>query len=357
MSNLPSNPTPTPAPTPDPAPEQPPENTAWHLIARPTGLVERDHFEVRTSRMRAPKSGEVLVRNIFLMVPASMRLWMNADDSYLPAQPLGEVMRGITVGVVDRSNAPDLPVGTFVTGMGGWQRFWVGPAHAWEPLRRHPDIPLSTYLGPLGLQGLTAYCGLTDVCQPVAGETLVVTAAAGNVGSLVCQIGKRLGLRVVGIAGGPEKCEWLLESCGVDGAIDYRNDDVGTRLDQLCPDGIDVVFENVGGPVLDRILERINRNARIALCGLVSTYYGARPPAGQSPVNLMNLVNQRATMRGFIVRDYLPRMAEVRDLLTPWVLDGSLVHREEFSAGLESAPAAMNRLARGENLGLQFVYI
>lgn len=327
-------------------------NTAWHLIARPTELVDRSHFDVRSEPVPEPGPGEALVRNRYLMVPASMRIWMDEGDSYLPEQPLGAVMRGITAGIVEHSTDPRLPAGTFVTGMGGWQQYSVSPARAWAAVDQHPDIPLTAYLGPLGLQGLTAYCGLTDVGQPKPGETLVVTAAAGSVGSLVCQIGTKLGLRVIGIAGGPEKCAWLRDSCGVDGAIDYRGDDVAARLDELCPDGIDVAFENVGGPVLDLILERINRNARIALCGLVSSYSGGEQTAGRA---LMNLVNQRGLIRGFIVRDYMARMAEVREILTPWVLDGSLIHREEFSDGLDSTPEAMNRVARGQNSGLQFV--
>lgn len=258
-------------------------NTAWYLASRPTDLVDRGHFDVRTTPVSPLSDGEVLVRNEYLMIPASMRLWMNEGDSYMPEQPLDAVMRGITAGVVEKSASPRLPVGTYVTGMGGWQQYSVTPARAWAPVQRHPEIPLTAYLGPLGLQGLTAYCGLTEVGQAAAGETLVVTAAAGSVGSLACQIGKRLGLRVVGIAGGPQKCRWLLEQCGVDGAVDHRGDDVAARLDELCPDGIDVVFENVGGAVLDLILERINRNARIALCGLVSTYQGgvSRPQAGR----------------------------------------------------------------------------
>ncbi len=222
------------------------------------------------------------------------------------------------------------------------------------PLAPHPDIRLTAYRSVLDFQGLTAYCGLTEIGRPVAGETLVVTAAAGSVGSLVCQIGKKLGLRVIGIAGGPEKCAFLRETCGVDGAIDYKNSDVGARLDELCPDGIDVVFENVGGPVLDLLLDRINLYARIALCGLVSTYFGGEQTAGRS---LMQLVNQRGTMQGFIAFDFIPKYAETMAILTPWVLDGSLVHHEEVLEGLESAPVAMNRLSRGENKGLQLVRI
>lgn len=330
------------------------KNTAWYLRSRPEGEVEPGHFDVRTEPIPEPGPGQVLVRNIYLMVPASMRLWMNAEDSYLPAQPLGEVMRGITTSVVEKSDDPRLPVGTYVNGMSGWQEYAVAGVDEVTPVRAHPDIPLSAYRHVLDFQGLTAYCGLTDVCKPVEGETLVVTAAAGSVGSLTCQIGKKLGLRVIGIAGGPEKCEWLLRECGVDGAVDYKNEDVGARLDELCPDGIDMAFENVGGPVLDLVLDRINLHARIALCGLVSTYNGDEQTAGRS---LMKLVNQRGLIRGFIVMDYLPRLQEVVELLEPWVLDGSLVYQEEILDGLDRAPEAMNRLARGQNRGMQLVRI
>lgn len=329
-------------------------NTAWSLKSRPTGDVDRTHFDVRIEPVPEPGPGQVLVRNLYLMVPAAMRLWMNAQDTYLPAQPLGEVMRGFTTSVVESSDDPRLPVGTYVNGMGGWQEYAVAPVEELIPLRPHPDIPLTTYRTVLDVQGLAAYCGLTDICRPVEGETLVVTAAAGSVGSLVCQIGKKLGLRVVGIAGGPEKCRWLLEECGVDGAIDYRGEDVGARLDELCPDGIDMLFENVGGPNLDLVLDRINLNARISLCGLVSSYNGGDQTAGRS---LMNLVEQRGTIRGFVVLDYLHRLPEVTDLLTKWILDGSLVYQEEIIDGLDRTPEAMNRLPRGENKGIQLVRI
>lgn len=330
------------------------KNTAWYLASRPDGEVDAGHFDIRTEEVPEPGPGQVLVRHIYLMIPASMRLWMNERDSYLPAVPLGTVMRGITTGQVVRSNDERLPVGTYVNGMGGWQEYAVAAVEELMPLAPHPDIPLSSYRHVLDFQGLTAYCGLVEVGKPVAGETLVVTAAAGSVGSLVCQIGKKLGLRVIGIAGGAAKCAWLVETCGVDGAIDYKGSDVGARLDELCPDGIDVVFENVGGPVLDLLLDRINLRARIVLCGLVASYSGGEQTAGRA---LMNLVNQRGTMQGFIVLDHLPRYAEVMGILTPWVLDGSLVHPQEILDGLDNAPVAMNRLSRGENHGMQLVRI
>jgi NADPH-dependent curcumin reductase len=331
------------------------KNTAWYLRSRPEGLADRADFDVRTEPVPEPGPGQVLVRTIYLMVPASMRLWMNEGDTYLPAQPLGEVMRGITTGVVERSDDERLPAGTHVNGMWGWQEYAAVPVEQLVPIDKHPDIPLSAYRTVLDFQGLTAYCGLTEVCRPEPGQTLVVTAAAGSVGSLVCQIGKRLGLRVVGVAGGPEKCRWLREVCGVDGAIDYKGDDVAARLDELCPDGVDMLFENVGGPVMDLVIDRINLYARIALCGMVASYTGGEQTAGRS---LMNLVNQRGTLRGFIVLDFMDQAAEVVPRLAEWLLDGSLVHRDEIvEGGLDAVPEAMARLARGQNAGMQLVRI
>ncbi|MCV7194482.1 NADP-dependent oxidoreductase [Mycolicibacterium brumae] len=329
-------------------------NTVWRLTSRPHGPVRREDFSVSVEPLPTPGPGQVLLRNLYLIVPASMRLWMNAEDTYLPAQRLGAVMRGITVSVVEQSEDPAFPVGAYVNAMGGWQEYALAKTAHLQRITPHPDIGLASYRGVLGLQGMTAYCGLTDVCRPEPGQTLVVTAAAGSVGSLVCQIGKKLGLRVIGVAGGPAKCDWLVRACGADGAIDYKNDDVAARLDELCPDGVDMQFENVGGPVMDLIMARINRGARIALCGMVSGYQGGDNAGGHA---LMNLVNQRATLRGFIVSDYLHRAQEVCDRLTEWVLDGSLVYTEEFSDGLDSTPEAMNRLARGENRGTQFVRV
>ena len=330
-------------------------NIAWHLVDRPTGEVSDDLFEVRETAVPVPGPGEVLVRNVYLFVPASMRLWMNERATYWPPQPLGEVMRGITLGVVEQSDDPALPVGTYVNGIGGWQHYAVAPVATLMPLAPHPAIPLGVYRTVLDVQGLTAWAGVTDVCKAQPGETMVVTAAAGSVGSLAAQIAKKLGLRVVGVAGGPDKCRWLADECGLDGAIDYKNDDVAARLDDLCPDGIDCVFENVGGPVMDLIHDRLNTYARIALCGVVASYNGQPQTGGRS---LMELVYKCATLRGFLVLDYLDSYAEAMSTLTPWVLDGSLKYRLEIlEGGLSRAPEAMNRLARGQNLGVQLVEI
>jgi NADPH-dependent curcumin reductase len=327
-------------------------NVQWCLRTRPEGEVTREHFDIRSGAIPVPGPGEALVRNIYLFVPPSMRLWMNEKESYLPPQPLGQVMTGITLGVVEASDDPLLPVGTYVNGMGGCQQWHAAPVGSLQPVKAHPDVPLAAYRTVLDVQGLTAYCGLTEICKPLAGETLVVTAAAGSVGSLVCQIGKKLGLKVVGIAGGREKCDWLLQECGVDAAIDYKAEDVGLRLDMACPDGIDMLFENVGGPVMDLVLDRINRRARIALCGLVSSYNGT---GMQRTSALMQLVNKSARMEGFLLTDHLGRYAEVMQKLEAWIVGGSIRYKIDILDGLDSLPEAMDRVFHGRNRGVQLL--
>lgn len=330
------------------------DNTQWILTARPQGQVERNNFEVRRTPRPAPGPDQVLVRNIYLLVPPSMRLWMDAKESYFPPQPLGQVMMGITLGVVEQSEHPAFKPGMYVNGMGGWQEWYVASFDQLLPLAPHPQIPLAAYRTVLDVQGITAYCGLTEVCKPRPGETLVVTAAAGSVGSMVCQIGKQLGLRVIGVAGGAEKCEWLRAECSVDGAIDYKAEDVGARLDALCPQGIDLLFENVGGPVMDLVLDRINNRARIALCGMVSTYNGG---TGQSSRSLMQLVNKSARMEGFLVLNYMDRYMEVVQKLQGMVLDGQLRYQIDIVEGLDRTVEAMGRVFRGDNRGIQVVRI
>ncbi|AMN47549.1 zinc-containing alcohol dehydrogenase [Steroidobacter denitrificans] len=329
-------------------------NTQWNLISRPEGEARREHFEVVQRPKPVPGPGEILVRNIYLFVPPSMRLWMNEKESYFPPQPLGQPMMGITLGIVEKSTVADLPAGTYVNGMGGWQQWYLASADQLQAVHPHPRVPLAAYRTVLEAQGLTAYCGLTEIGQPKPGDTLVVTSAAGSVGSLVCQIGRKLGLRVVGIAGGAEKCRWLLDYCGVAGAIDYRAEDVGARLDALCPQGIDVVFENVGGPVMDLILDRINTGARIALSGLIASYNAATV---QSTRSLMQLVNKSARMEGFLVLNFLHRGPEVIAKLQDWILDGSLQYQMEILDGLDRVLEAMSRVFHGQNHGVQLVRI
>lgn len=328
-------------------------NMQWCLMKRPTDEVGKEHYQIRATPKPVPGPNEVLVRNIYLLVPPSMRLWMNEDAPYFDQQPLDTVMIGLTLGIVEASNDAAIEPGTYVNAMGGCQHWFVATADQLTVVKPHPDVPLDAYRTVLSFQGLTAYGAVTNICKPVAGETMVVTAAASSVGSLVCQIGKKMGLKVVGIAGGPDKCGWLVNECGIDAAIDYKAEDVGARLDALCPEGIDIGFENVGGALMDLVLDRINENARIALCGMVSHYNGQN--VTQQSKSLMQLVNKSARMEGFLALKYINIYAEVEQTLQAWILDGSLKYQTDIIDGLDNLTVGMDRVSKGLNHGLQIV--
>lgn len=330
------------------------DNIQWKLIARPEGEAKLSDFEITSSPIPKPGPGEVLVKNLYMLVPPSMRLWMNEKESYFPPAALGEVMLGITLGVVTQSDSADLPVGTYVNGMGGWQQWSVAPAAALQPLAPNPDIPLELYRSVLDVQGLTAYCGITDICDPQPGKTLVVSAAAGSVGSLACQIAKSRGAKVIGIAGGADKCAWLVDECGIDAAIDYKSEDVGERLDALAPEGIDAIFENVGGEIMDACLDRINNGAQIALCGLISSYL---KDSTQRTSALMSIVNKAARMQGFLVSNYAHLAEPMLEELVPLVLSGKLKYQVDILEGLESTLEALSRIQSGKNKGVQLIRI
>jgi NADPH-dependent curcumin reductase CurA len=329
-------------------------NAAWLLASRPAGMATGANFEWRETALPALADGQVKVRNIWLSIDPTNRIWMNDADSYLPKIQLGEVMRGICIGRVEESRDGGFQPGDVVQGLLGWQRYYVGPAQGLTKMAPIP-LPLSAHFGLLGHIGLTAYFGLTDVAQAKAGETLVVSAAAGAVGSLAVQIGKNLGMRVVAIAGGAEKCRWVKEELGADAVIDYKAEDVAAGLKRACPDGIDVDFENVGGRTLEAVLGRINLGARIALCGMISQYNATGPEPG--PSNLANLLMQRGRIQGFIVLDYLGRAREAAEELIGWHLAGRMKYRLDVSDGLELAPAALGKLFTGANTGKVLVKV
>ena len=324
-----------------------PKNAQWRLAARPQGLFKESDF--RWVEEDAPPVGEgaALVRVIYLSLDPTNRGWA-AGDTYLPAVPLDSVMRGIAVGRVEESRDPALAPGDVVSGLLGWQRYAVLPASQLQKLPPIP-LPLSAHLGLLGHIGLTAWVGLLQVGQPKAGETLVVSAAAGAVGSLVGQIGKIQGMRVVGIAGSDEKCAWLTDELGFDAAVNYRKAPVFAGLRRACPSGIDVYFDNVGGETLDVVLSLINLRARIVVCGLISQYNATAVPPG--PKNLPNLLVKRARMEGFIVLDHLADAERAMADLVRWHLAGKLQYRLDVVHGLDGAPAAVNRLFDGTNTG------
>ena len=322
-------------------------NRQWRLAARPETRVEKSHFTWTEQPAPTPAEGEVLVRNVYLSIDPTNRVWMREEASYLPAIPLGDVMRGGTIGYIEESRHPNFAPGDIVQGLLGWQDYAVAKGEGLNKLQK--GVPLTAYMGLLGHIGITAYFGLIDIGKPQAGETLVVSAAAGAVGSLVGQIGKILGLRVVGIAGSDSKCKWLTEELGFDGAINYKTENVRKRLRELCPNGIDIDFENVGGQIMDDVLAQINLRARIILCGLISTYNDTKPQEG--PRNIGNLLMKRARMEGFIVLDYLPRAGEAMRALAGWLKEGKLQYRMEIVQGLENAPEAVNMLFDGGNTG------
>jgi hypothetical protein len=322
-------------------------NGAWHLTARPRGGNYAECLEWREEPVRPLGAGEVLVRNQVLSLDPANRIWMNEGDSYMPAVPLGEVMRGVALGVVEESAVPELPAGSMVQGLLGWQRFAVMQASSLRPLPPLP-LPLSAHFGLLGHIGMTAYFGVVEVGEAKAGETMVVNAAAGAVGSLACQVGKNLGLRVVGIAGGETKCRWLVEELGVDAAIDYRRGDLAAELRRHCPDGVDVSFENVGGEVMDAVFGVLRQNARVALCGMISQYNALEPMRLR---NFGRILMQRAAVRGFIVTDFQERFAEGYQRMVGWHLAGRMKYRLDEAPGLEQAPEALGRLFAGANEG------
>ncbi len=330
-------------------------NRSWRLAARPEGPFKPDDFKWIEEPVADPGDGQVLVRQIYLSLDPTSRGWANSTPTYLPPIPLGSVMRGFGLGVVQESRFPGVKPGDFVQGMLGWQTHAVVEGTAVTRFERDPRLPLEAYLAVLGHIGATAYFGLLDVGQPKPGETLVVSGAAGAVGSLVGQIGKIVGCRVVGVAGTDEKCRWLTEELGFDAALNYKREPVLSRLRRLCPKGIDVHFENVGGEILDAALAFINLRARVVLCGLISQYNEFVPPPG--PRFLGNVLVRRARIQGFIVLDYEDRFPEAFGPLARWMAEGRLKYRTDIVEGLEQAPTAVNRLFTGGNTGKLLVRV
>ncbi len=328
-------------------------NRQWLLAKRPAGMVSAANFEFREVPAAVPGAGDILVKNLYLSFDPAMRGWMEDRPSYMPPVGLGEVMRSGAVAQVIESQDAAFPAGSFVSGMFGWQEYALAGRGRATPIPA--GTPLTWPLGVLGITGLTAYFGMLDIGQPKSGETVVVSGAAGATGSIAAQIARIRGARAIGIAGGVEKCAWLREEARLDAAIDYKSEDVGARLSELCPKGIDVFFDNVGGEILESVLDRIALRARIVLCGGISGYNEKEPPPG--PRNLMNLVRLRGRMEGLIVIDYAARFGEGVAQLSEWVRAGELAHREDIQEGIENAPRTFLRLFSGENLGKQLLRV
>jgi NADPH-dependent curcumin reductase CurA len=320
------------------------------LRSRPTGIPRASDFGLREVALPTVPDDAFLVQNQFLSADPAMRGWINDRDNYSARIEVGETMRAFAAGVIIESRNDAYAVGDQVMGLFGWQEYIAAtPAQVWRKVRER-DLPLSLSLGVLGLNGLTAYFGLLDVLQPVAGETVVVSTAAGSVGSAVGQIAKVKGCRAVGVAGGPDKIRQCVEEFGYDAAIDYKHtDDLDAALVAHCPNGIDAFFDNTSGAIHDAALRHINVHARIAICGTAS--YATWEPWHQGPRPERHLLVKRAIMRGFLTTDYVPRFDEAVEDLAGWIRQGRLTYREDTRDGIEKAPGSIEELYSGHNAG------
>jgi NADPH-dependent curcumin reductase len=323
------------------------------LRSRPEGIPQAEHFEIVTTDVPELADGEFLVRNEYLSVEPAMRGWVSAVANYSRPVGIGEVMRSFTAGVVAASRHPDYAEGTRVTGLFGWQDYAVSDGSSVTRKVAESDLPLSLSLGVLGLNGVTAYFGLLDVGQPRPGDTVVVSTAAGSVGSAVGQIAALAGCRTVGIAGGSEKVRICREEFGFDAAIDYKIDDLAGALREACPTGVNVYFDNTSGRISDTVMPELAVGARVVICGTASVASWAPPPLG--PRVERHLLVKRARMAGLLVFDYQHRYEEAIARLAGWVREGRLRYREDIVDGIEHCPDAIAALYRGENLGKRLI--
>ena len=324
-------------------------NRQVRLGARPVGLPKQSDWKFTEEAVREPAEGELLVEVSHISLDPAMRGWMNEGKSYIRPVAIDEVMRAGAAGKVIASRHPDFKAGDFVAGSFGVQRYAISDGKGVRKVDTR-FAPLATYLGALGMPGMTAYFGLLDIGKPKAGETVVVSGAAGAVGSIVGQIAKLKGCRAVGIAGGADKCRYLTEKLGFDAAIDYKGEDVKAALKTHCPDGIHVYFDNVGGDILDAALARIALHARIVICGAISQYNNTTAVKG--PANYLSLLVNRASMTGMVVFDYAERYGEGARDMAKWIAEGKLIAREDIVQGrIDDFPRTLLKLFNGENFG------
>ena len=323
-------------------------NRVVRLNTRPIGEAKRSDFTFTDEPLLVLEDGQLLVKTLFLSLDPAMRGWMNEAKSYIPPVALGDVMRAGGVGEVMESNNPKFAVGDKVSGMTNVQTWCVTDGRGFTKV--DPALaPLTTYLNVLGMPGMTAYFGLLESGQPKEGETVVVSGATGAVGATVGQVAKIKGCRVVGIAGGKEKCDYAVKELGFDACVDYKNQDVKKGLKEACPTGIDVYFDNVGGEILDIVLTRINLKARIVICGAISQYNNTTAVKG--PANYLSLLVNRARMEGIVVFDYAPRYKEGAMQMGQWIKEGKLKSKEHVEEGIDTFPETLGKLFKGENFG------
>jgi|TARA_B100001094_G_scaffold315209_1_gene354958 hypothetical protein len=327
-------------------------NQKWILKERPTGLVDDSNFLFIEEDLPEINDGEILIQTEYLSVDPTQRMWLTDIPGYLPPIQIDEVIRSGGMGRVIASKNERFNEGELVNGFVGWQTHLISDGKGFKKV---PELlPIPTMLNVLGLTGITAYFGLLDIGQPKEGETVVVSGAAGATGSVVAQIAKIKGCNVIGIAGGEEKCGWL-EECGLDHVIDYKATKATKEIRRIAENGIDIYFDNVGGPLLEAVLYQINQKARIVICGAISNYASTDLPVG--PRNLSSLIINRAKMEGFLVLDYLDRTDEAIQELSKWLTDGKIKHREDVQEGIENCPSTLNRLFTGQNIGKQILKI
>lgn len=326
----------------------------WLLADHPRGrpLADGD-FRLATVDVGNPGPGEMLLRTRYLGFDPAQKGWMENVADYVAPMALGDVMRGSGISEVIASNGGKHAVGTMLAGSTGWTEYLVSDGIGLNPV--HPGLPPTAMLSVLGTTGMTAWCGLFKLGRPIAGDTVLVSGAAGATGSIVGQLAKLAGCRAIGIAGGPDKCAWLTEEAGYDAAIDYKAGGLRDQLKALAPKGVDVVFDNVGGTILNDMLAHIATGARVVVCGGISRYERGTLPAG--PENYFNLIFRRATMSGFIVIDWIAEFPGIRDRIASLVADGRLAYREDIQHGFENAPATLGRLFTGANRGKQLLQL
>lgn len=325
-------------------------NHRWILQKRPEGLVTLDDIELREEPLASLKAGEVLIRNRYLSIDPAIRDWMSDRPSYLPSIHLGEVVRSTSLGEVVESRHPAFKAGDLAVGVNGWEDYSIARGEHLMPVRPMPGEPEQYFLSIYGAVGLTAYFGLLEKGRPNPGETVLVSAAAGAVGSLVGQIAKLKGCRAVGIAGSEEKCRWIVEELGFDAAINYRTStNLQEAIRQACPSGVDVYFDNVGAEILDAALMTLNKNARIVFCGAIANYNSQRRVPG--PYNYWQILARTVTVEGFLVSDYFDRFPEAIAQVRQWLTEGKITFREQIVDGLEHCLDTFNLLFEGANNG------
>ena len=326
-------------------------NRSWRLRQRPEGIIDENDLELVTDEIPEIQEGQVLAKTIYFSLDPTNRIWMSDIDQYMEPVEIGDIMRaGGSLAIVEESKVPHVKVGDIVQGglHGGWQEYFIIPGEEAAAIPLVESIPLTALISVLGFTGPTAYFGFLDIGQPKKDETVVVSAAAGAVGSIVCQIAKIKGCRVVGIAGSDEKCNWLKNDLKVDEVINYKKDDILESLKEKCPEGIDIYFENVGGETLDAALTLMNNYGRIPVCGLISMYNDWETPG---PKMFRNILMKRLTVKGFLVSDYLDRYAESLESLSEWMAEGKIQYKVDIVEGIENSPSAVNKLFTGENTG------